>query len=133
MFRSIDFLQSKFMNRIDHDNFVILINGFQILLDKNSKSTDGKDFSEKFHIFDKNLDTLGLSSCQKNAMYMVLSAILNLSNIEFDASTDGDNSCIKTDSYKFLCHVAALLKVNESDLKDVLTSHTIKLNNQQIK
>lgn len=64
---------------------------------------------------------------------MVLSAILNLGNIQFDESTIDNSSCIKNESQKFLYNTAALLKVNESELWDVLICFTREVGNQQIK
>lgn len=63
---------------------------------------------------------------------MVLSAILNLGNIQFDESTDF-GCFIMSHSQIFLCNVAALLNANQADLEDALTCHTRTIGNQQIK
>lgn len=64
---------------------------------------------------------------------MILSAILNLGNIEFETSLCTDESCsIKIESRKYLCNAAALLNLNEMELEDVLITHSREVNNQQI-
>lgn len=64
---------------------------------------------------------------------MVLSAILNLGNIQFDALTNDDSSHIKIDSDNFLCNAAALLKVDKLELEDVLISRTRQIGKLQTK
>lgn len=63
---------------------------------------------------------------------MVLSAILNLGNIQFDASPN-DDSCIKIDSRNFLTNAAALLKVDEMELENALTTHAGEIGKSIIK
>lgn len=63
---------------------------------------------------------------------MVLSAILNLGNIQFIATADGESCCIEIDSRKFLCNAAALLKVHELKLESAITSHSRKIGSQKI-
>lgn len=98
------------------------------------KSTIDTVFNDKFHlkIVDENLSALGFSTNHKQVIYMVLSAILNLGNIQFDTSTN-DDSHITVDSQNFLCNASALLKVDELELKDVLTSHTRGVGKLEIK
>lgn len=64
---------------------------------------------------------------------MVLSAILNLGNIEFYESPADNTSRIKNESKKFVCNAAALLKISEIELEGVLTCFTREVGNQQIK
>lgn len=81
---------------------------------------------------DDKLDKLGFTARNKDSIYKVLSSILNLGNIEFDSSKDGD-VVIKTDSREFLRRAAILLDISESDLEDAMISHSIEVASQQIK
>lgn len=63
---------------------------------------------------------------------MVLSAILNLGNIQFQTATD-DSCFIKAASKESLRNVATLLNVDESVLESALTSRSRKIANQIIK
>lgn len=82
---------------------------------------------------DSCLDRFDFSTSSKHSVYMVLSAILNLGNIQFDESSDFNGCFIMSHSRIFLCNVAALLNANEADLEDALTCHTRNIGNQQIK
>lgn len=64
---------------------------------------------------------------------MILSAILNLGNIEFESATNDDSCFIALQSRCFLYNASALLKINETELENVLTCHTRIVGNQQIK
>lgn len=97
------------------------------------KSTAEKVFNSQLNLVDEKLGVLGFSTSNKNAIYMVLSAILNLGNIQFDGSTNDDSCCIKGDSRKFLYNAADLLQIDKSELEDVLTSYTRNIGNCQIK
>lgn len=107
---------------------------FQYLPDKDLliKSTADTVFKNNFIIVDENMSALGFSTERKQTIYMVLSAIMNLGNIQFDTLAD-DSICIKIDSRQFLCNAAALLKLDEMQLEDVLISHTREVGNLQIK
>lgn len=82
---------------------------------------------------DENFSAHGFTADHKNVTYMVLSAILNLGNIQFDAMTNDDSSYIKIESRNFLCNAAILLKVDELELEDVLIRHTRVMGKLQIK
>lgn len=82
---------------------------------------------------DENFSKFGFSTNHKQVIYMVLSAILNLGNIQFDTLTNGDSINIKVESRNFLCNAAALLKVDELELESVLTSHIREVGKLQIK
>lgn len=97
------------------------------------KSTVDTVFENHFHLVDENLSTLGFSTNQKQAIYMVLSAILNVGNIHFDALINDDRIQINVDSHGFLRNAAVLLKINESDLEDVLICHIREVGKTQIK
>lgn len=64
---------------------------------------------------------------------MILSAILNLGNIEFESTNDEIDCIIKINTRKFLCNAAALLNTNEMELEDAITCHTRIVGNQSIK
>lgn len=64
---------------------------------------------------------------------MLLSAILNVGNIQFEATTDSESCYITIESQPFLCNAAALLNINKTELEDGLTSYTRVAGNQQIK
>lgn len=71
--------------------------------------------------------------CEKKNIYSVLSAILNLGNIEFD-TTNGDEDCsIKIESRIYLCNAAALLNLNVMELEGTLTSQTREIGSQRVK
>lgn len=80
---------------------------------------------------DNQLNALGFSPDHKLAIYMVLSSILNIGNIQFN--DDDDNIGVEVNTKIFLCNAAALLKVNESELESVLISHTREVEKLQIK
>lgn len=107
---------------------------FQYLPDKDSmiKSTVETVFYNNFRLVDKNLSMLGLSTNHKQVIYMVLSAILNLGNIQFDSLTNGE-SYIENDSRKFFCNAAILLKIDESELEAALICQIKEMGKQQIK
>lgn len=90
-------------------------------------------FRNSFKDLDEKLSSFGLTKINKNTIYMIVSAILNLGNIEFDERPTDNTSCIKNDSRKFLCSAAALLKITESELEDVLTCLTREVGHQKIK
>lgn len=79
------------------------------------------------------METLGFTPNDKNIIYMVLSAILNLGNIQFESVTNGDGCSIQIQSRAFLCNAAALLKITEFELEDALTTRTIKAGTQTFK
>lgn len=85
-----------------------------------------------FLLVDNKLTALGFTLLDKQTIYMVLAAILNLGNIDFEENNN-DGCFIRTESLKFLCSIAALLKIDESELKDALICHTRVVGNQQIK
>lgn len=64
---------------------------------------------------------------------MVVSAILNLGNIQFEEGNENESACLKTQSRKFLYNAAALLKVPDSELEDVLLCHTRSVGSETIK
>lgn len=87
---------------------------------------------DDFLLVDEKLTALGFTSLDKQTIYMVLAAILNLGNIDFETNNN-DGCFIQIESLKFLCSAAALLKIDESELKDALTCHTRVIGKQQIK
>lgn len=64
---------------------------------------------------------------------MVLSAILNLGNIQFEVASNDDDCFIKVETRMFLNNAAVLLKISEFELEDAITMHTRIVGNQQIK
>lgn len=82
---------------------------------------------------DENLNSLGFSAIHKQFIYMVLSAILNLGNIEFSVLANDDKAAIETYSRKFLRHAAALLKLDESDLESILINRIREIGDHRIK
>lgn len=96
------------------------------------KSTDDTFFSNKFLRIENNLSLLGFSEQKRKTIYKILSAILNLGNIQFDELTN-NGSTIKIDSRKFLCFSAALLGIDEIELEDALVTHTREVNKLKIK
>lgn len=134
--RSIDSLQSKHINI--NINGKLLFNFslcFKYLPDQDCvmKTTIYTVLNDHFHLVDDNMSTLGFSTKHKHAIYMILSAILNLGNIQFDTLTNGESVYITIDSRKFLCNAAALLKLNETELEDILICHTREVGKLQIK
>lgn len=108
---------------------------FQYLPDKDLilVSNEEPDFYRKFSILNENLNELGFTINDRTKIYMILSAILNLGNIEFESLSDDDSCNITVTSRIFLCNAAALLGTNERELADSLTSITLGMCNQQIK
>lgn len=96
-------------------------------------SSDRTTFRTSFKRLDEKLSTFGLTKNDKNSIYMIVSAILNLGNVEFDENTNDNSTSITIESRKFLYNSAALLKVTESELEDVLTCITREVCNQKIK
>lgn len=64
---------------------------------------------------------------------MILAAILNLGNIQFESLTDDDSCNVTTASHIYLCNAAALLGVDERELTDGLTSLTLEMGDHRIK
>lgn len=87
------------------------------------KSTEDMFFKNKFQLVDENLSAVGFTTNQKQIIYMILSAVLNLGNIQFDSLTNEDGIYIEATSRNFLHNAAALLKVDELELEGVLISH----------
>lgn len=106
---------------------------FQYLPDKDLLMDSNRRFSSEFHVVDNKLSTLGFTERNKKEIYMVLSAILNLGNIELEAKTNHDSCSITSESQIFLCNAAALLNTNMKELEETLTSNTRVIGNQQIK
>lgn len=104
-------------------NFVV---SFSIYRIQNLKGSSV--FSTNFQAVDENSSLLGFAANHKKVIYMILSAVLNLGNIEFDINGD-----IDVNSRTFLCNAAILLKLDELNLKDVLTIHTREIGKVQIK
>ena len=63
---------------------------------------------------------------------MILSAILNLGNIEFQTNTD-DGCFIQIESEESLRNAALLLNVDKLVLQNALTSRSREIANQTIK
>lgn len=83
---------------------------------------------------DESLSKFGLSTSDKNKIYKILSAILNLGNIEFETSISNEESCvIKDESHLFLNNAATLLRIENSELGNALTSRVVNVGGQQIK
>lgn len=74
----------------------------------------------------------GLQQPINKLYYMVLSAILNLGNVEFEGNSNG-GCFITNESQKFLCDAGTLLNIDKLELEDAMTSHTRVIGNQQIK
>lgn len=89
--------------------------------------------SNNFHLVDENLSAFGFSTNNKKHVYKVLSAILNLGNIRFEPSNNDEGISIEIKSRSFLCNAATLLKIDESELEDVLTNHIREVGQAQIK
>lgn len=90
-------------------------------------------FSEaKFELLEKNLSILGFTIQDKKSIYSVLSAILNLGNIEFETVHSSESCVIQIDSRKYLCNAAALLNLNETELEVILTNHIRDVGGQRI-
>lgn len=51
------------------------------------KSNVDTVFNENFHLVDENLSALDFSTNDKRTIFMVLSAILNLGNVQFENRT----------------------------------------------
>lgn len=75
---------------------------------------------EKFSHADNCLTMLEFNGSSKIHIHMVLSAILNLGNIEFESLNDDVSFRIDVHSRKFLCNAAALLNISEIELEDAL-------------
>lgn len=87
----------------------------------------------EFNSIDTRLTSLGFSDGQKNGIYTILSAILNLGNIQFENLPYSDDRSIVTEkSQLFLDHVAVLLKINRSTLQDAFISRTINVAGSEI-
>lgn len=87
--------------------------------------------SNTFDFFIANLDKLGFTDDQKNSIYFILSAILNLGNIQFQ---NDDSSCFTTNETKmFLSNAAFCLGIDKLDLEDALTNVSREVAKQIIK
>lgn len=102
--------------------------------DKNliEKSHEHTIFQKKIQLVDENLGAFGFTKDKKRAVYMILSAILNLGNIEFQTNTD-DGCFIQIESEESLRNAALLLNVDKLVLQNALTSRSREIANQTIK
>ncbi|XP_055307476.1 myosin heavy chain 95F-like [Sitodiplosis mosellana] len=97
------------------------------------KPNEDTTFYSRFNIVDENLSGLGFTINNKKSIYIILAAILNLGNIQFESLTDDDSCNVTIASNIYLCNAAALLGVDERELADGLTSLTLEMGNQRIK
>ncbi|XP_055308313.1 myosin heavy chain 95F-like [Sitodiplosis mosellana] len=96
------------------------------------KTNDNTCLDTNFNLLEKNLSKLGFTMNDKKNIYSVLSAILNLGNVEYEKISSDESCSIKIESRKYLCSAAALLNINEVELEEVLTSHTREVCGQRI-
>lgn len=82
---------------------------------------------------DRKFSTLGFTAFEKNRIYMVLSAILNLGNIEFEPKANVESCSIEIGSRDYLSKASASLNIKEDELEDALICHTREVGIQQIK
>lgn len=81
-----------------------------------------------------NLESFGITEGKKLIIYSILSAILNLGNIEFGTSKLDDDSCfILEESRVFLNNVAALLNIDKRTLEDALVIKIYQIAGSQIR
>ncbi|XP_031625659.1 myosin heavy chain 95F-like [Contarinia nasturtii] len=117
---------SDLLNKIMLNSTII----YQYLPDKEFVKNSYND--SKFNAIDTSLHSFGLTRDEINSVYMVLSAILNLGNIQFEANED--ESCYITSvSECFLDNSAHLLNIDTFQLKDALTNRSREISGQQIK
>lgn len=90
--------------------------------------------STNFDFINNNLDHLGIRENDKTSIYFILSAILNLGNIQFESDDINNDRCFVTnESHKFLSNAAFCLKVDETELEDALISRSREMAKQVIK
>lgn len=88
----------------------------------------------EFGRIDTNLTSLGFSDEQKNGIYKILFAILNLGNIQFENYHTANDGCfIKENSQPFLDNLTALMKIDKSTLKDVFINRIIEVSGSEIR
>lgn len=81
---------------------------------------------------DENLSKLGFND--KNIIYKILSAILNLGNIHFETSISNEEDCfINDESHLFLTNASVLLRLENSELEHALISRAKNIGGQQVK
>lgn len=105
----------------------------QFLPDKELSMKATESLRRDFIHLDDQMTKIGFSAKKKITIYSVLSAILNLGNIQFRTNNDDDSCFIEIESRDFLQKAAILLNVDEFQLEDALTIHTIKVDIQTIK
>lgn len=89
--------------------------------------------SIEFNHIDTRLSSLGFSNGQKHVIYVILSAILNLGNLEFQNELHSSDCCVVTEeSQPFLDNVALLLNMNRSTLQHAFTSRVISVAGSEI-
>lgn len=89
--------------------------------------------SIEFNDIDTRLSSLGFSDGQKHVIYIILSVILNLGNLQFQNELSSNDGCFVTEeSQPFLDNVAVLLNINRSTLQHVFTSRIINVAGSEI-
>lgn len=76
---------------------------------------------------------LGFTEEQKTVTYKILSAILNIGNIQFEERGIDEGCSVNTESRGFLCTAAAMLNFKETELEEALTTYTRVTSNETIK
>lgn len=76
---------------------------------------------------------LGFSVEQKTIIYKILSAILNIGNIQFEETGNNEGCSVKRESRVFLSSAAAMLNIKEAQLEETLTTFTRVMRNETIK
>lgn len=81
---------------------------------------------------DKKITALGFTASNKTIIYKILSAILNLGNIQFEETKNDEGCLIRIESRDFLRTAATMLNINESDLEGALTRRIRIARNESI-
>lgn len=105
---------------------------FQYIPDKDLLIAN-TDWHGKFNTINNSLTVLGFTKDQKAHIYKILSAILNIGNIQFEETGIDDGCSVKAESRDFLLTAAAMLNIKEAELEEALTSHTRVARNDTIK
>ncbi|KAL9967896.1 hypothetical protein ACROYT_G026203 [Oculina patagonica] len=95
---------------------------------------DTIDDKKDFLIVERAMDIVGFSQEEKQSIYTLLSAILNLGNVTFDEVFDksSGHDAVAVTNEKFLERACEMLQCGTHLLKDALTKRTVEAGNERM-
>ncbi|XP_078444494.1 protein OPAQUE1-like [Wolffia australiana] len=100
---------------------------FHYLNQSNTYELDGINNKEEYSKTRRAMDVVGISSCDQEAIFRLLAAILHLGNIEFSPGREHDSSIVKDEKSQYhLLEAANLFRCNPKLLLATLCTRLIQ-------